>query len=97
MNYEEYLQKVTELESEFKNKKLELMKDFVRANNPYKIGDKITDHIGSIIIEKIGFAWGWGYSVGKPCATYTGLELKKDGTPTKKESRRQVWQSDIKQ
>ena len=38
------------------------------------------------------FAWGFGY---EPCATYTGLELKKDGTPTKKESRRQVWQSNV--
>ena len=93
MNHEEYLQKVKELESEFENRKVELMKDFVGANNPYKIGDKVTDHIGSIIIEKMGFAWG--YSGGKPCATYTGLELKKDGNPTKKESRRKVWQSNV--
>jgi len=92
MNHEEYLQKVKELESEFENKKVELMKEFVRVNNPYKIGDKVTDHIGSIIIEKMGFAWGYG---NKPCATYTGIELKKDGTPTKKESRRQVWQSNV--
>ena len=92
MNYEEYLQKVKELESDFENKKTELMKEFIRANNPYKIGDKVTDHIGSIIIEKMGFACAYNF---KPCATYTGLELKKDGTPTKKGSRRQVWQSNL--
>ena len=90
MNYEEYLLEVKKLESEFENRKVELMKEFVRANNPYKIGDKVTDHIGSIIIEKMGFAWGFG---NKPCATYTGLELKKDGTPNKMGDKRMVWQS----
>ena len=90
MNYEEYLQKIKELKIEFKNREVKLMKEFVIANNPYKIGDKVTDHIGSIIIEKIGFSWGY-----KPCAIYTGLELKKDGTPTKRQTRREVWQSNI--
>lgn len=92
MNYEEYLQKGKELELEFKDKKLELMKEFVRANNPYKIGDTVTDSIGSIIIEKMGYSWGFN---SNPCATYSGLELKKDGTPTKKKTTRQVWQSNI--
>ena len=91
MNHEEYLQKIKELEREFENRKLELMKEFVLANNPYKIGDKVTDRIGSIIIENIGFAW-YG---SKPCAIYTGLELKKDGNPTKRQIRRRVWQSNI--
>jgi len=92
MSYEEYLQKAKELESEFQNKKIVLMKAYVSANNPYKIGDKITDHMGTIIIEKIGFNRSMD---GKPTATYTGLELKKDGTPTKKESRREVFLSNI--
>jgi hypothetical protein len=92
MNHEEYLQKLKELESEFENKKVKLMKDFVRANNPYKIGDKITDHIGTIIIEKLGFSWGY---LKNPCATYSGIELKKDGTPNKKGTKRQVHQSNI--
>lgn len=93
MNYDEYLQKVKELERELGHKKAALMMEFVNANNPYKIGDKITDHIGSIIIEKMGYAWN--YPDSNPCATYYGLELKKDGTPNKKGSRRQVWQSNI--
>ena len=91
MNHEEYLQKIKKLEREFENRKLELIKEFVRANNPYKIGDKVTDRIGSIIIENIGIEW-YG---SKPCAIYTGLELKKDGTPTKRQTRRRVWQSNI--
>lgn len=92
MNRKEYLQKLEELEIELKNKKVELMRDFVIENNPYKIGDKVTDHIGSIIIEKIGFSWGYN---NNPCATYFGTELKKDGTPTKRLTKRTVWQSNI--
>ena len=88
MNQEEYLEKVKKLELEIEDKKIELMKEFVKANNPYKIGDKVTDHIGSIIIEKIGILYGDSF----PCAVYFGLELKKDGTPTKKGLRRQILQ-----
>ena len=68
------------------------MKDFVRANNPYKIGDKITDHIGTVIFEKMGFNWGY---LDKPCAIYFGTELNKDGKPNKKGSKRQVYQTNI--
>ena len=92
MNHEVYLQKVKELEKEFKNKKVTLTKEFITSNNPYKIGDKVTDRIGSIIIEKIGYSWGYD---NKPCAIYSGLELRKDGIPTKRGLRRTVWQSNI--
>lgn len=91
MTYEEYLRKLKELESEFEDKKVKLMKDFVIANNPYKIDDKVTDHVGSIIIKKIKYNTGFT----RPCAVYTGLVLKKDGTPTKSKSYREVWQSNI--
>ena len=68
------------------------MEEFVKANNPYKIGDKVTDHIGTIIIEKI--ACNWGYS-GVPCAVYFGVELNKDGKPNKRGNKRTAWQSNI--
>jgi hypothetical protein len=93
MDFETYKEKIKDLEKEFENKKTALMKEFVLANNPYKIGDKITDHIGTIIIESIGFAYiGYG---SPPCATYFGKELKKDGEPKKNGNKRRVWQSNI--
>jgi len=92
MKYEEYRLKVRELEQEYQIKKIELQREYIRANNPYKAGDKVTDHIGSIIIEKIGYALT---STGEPCATYTGIELKKDGQPKKNGDRRTVWQSNL--
>jgi hypothetical protein len=92
MNFEEYEQKLKELKDEFNQKELDLRRELVAANSPYKIGDKVTDHIGTIVIEKMGC--GWGYS-NKPCATYFGIELKKDGTPNKKGNKRMVWQCNL--
>ena len=93
MEIEIYKNKLKELELGFERQKLILMREFVDSNNPFHIGDKITDHIGSIIIEKIGYSYG--YSNEHPYAIYTGLVLKKDGTPTKKLKKRTVYQLNI--
>ena len=92
MDVNTYFQKVKDLESEHYKRKEDLMKEFVRANDPYKIGDKVTDHIGTIIIESKKYDWGFS---SYPSAVYFGVELKKDGTPTKKMSKRNVWQSNV--
>lgn len=92
MTLEEYNQALKQLEYNHQVSKSKLMRMFVDANNPYKPGDKVTDHIGTIIIENMGYYWGFT----KPCAYYEGIELKKDGTPKKRESRRTVYQSNIK-
>jgi hypothetical protein len=77
------------LESEYKEKKSKVYVEYCKANNPYKIGDVFTDHMGSILIEKIKFAvWG-----SNPCCTFIGIELKKDGTPKKNGSKREAWQN----
>lgn len=65
-----------------------IMRDYCNANNPYKVGEKFTDHIGTIIIERISYSYG-----SNPCCVYFGLDLKKDGTPTKKGTKRNAWQS----
>ena len=87
---QEYDSKMQLLESEFEAKKKELMKEFAFSNNPHQIGDIITDHIGSIKIEKIK----WGKGVNQfPSCVYIGVELKKDLTPAKKQNHTQIWQS----
>ena len=68
--------------------KIEVIKRYCDANNPYKIGDKFTDHVGTIIIEKIGYS-----NYTSLCCTYFGLELKKDGKPRKEGSKRVAYQS----
>jgi hypothetical protein len=87
--------KLKVLEQEYNLKQKEVIREYCDANNPYKIGDKFTDHIGTILIEKISYYY---YSLGgDPCCTYYGSELKKDGTPKKNGDKRKAYQSnDIK-
>ena len=93
MEYKEYEDKLKELKVEFEQKKERLIKEYVDANNPYKIGDKVTDHANSIIIEKIKYHMSL---YGFPCAVYYGPELKKDGTPKKNGNKTYVYQSNLK-
>jgi len=65
------------------------MRRYCDSNNPYKIGDIFTDHIGSIKIKSIGYY----YHKNEPCCIYIGHELKKNGEPRKDGSIRQAWQS----
>lgn len=92
MNYDEYIAELNTLTDEFNQKRKELIRKYVDENNPYKTGDKVTDHIGTIVIEKISYSVGL---YGKPEAKYYGLVLKKDGTPKKITERRCVFQSNI--
>ena len=94
MEYKEYEDKLKELKVEFEQKKERLIKEYVDANNPYKIGDKVTDHANSIIIEKIKYHISL---TGIPCAVYYGPELKKDGTPKKNGNKTYVYQINLKQ
>jgi hypothetical protein len=93
MEYKEYEDKLKELKVEFEQKKERLIKEYVDANNPYTIGDKVTDHANSIIIEKIKYHISL---TGIPCAVYYGAELKKDGTPKKNGNKMYVYQCNLK-
>jgi len=91
MNYEQYQERLREVRRESEIKQRELLIEYALANNNYKIGDVFTDHIGSVLIEKIKTHGGASYD--KPCCVYFGLELKKDGTPRKDLSKRDAYQS----
>ncbi len=91
MTPDEYKKELESLEFEFTRKKKMLAKVYALANNQYKVGDIFTDHLGSIKIESIGIHMGMLDSL--PSCYYYGLELKKDGTPTKKENKRQAYQT----
>ena len=94
MQYQEYEDRLRELKLEFEQKKTKLVKEYVDANNPYKIGDKVTDHVCSIRIEKIKYHISL---YGTPCAVYYGPELKKDGTPKKNGNKTYIYQTNLKQ
>ena len=91
MNIDEYKEKLKFLEKEFELKKGELNKTYALMNNPYKVGDVVKDHIGSIKIETILTTT----TNGIPCCVYYGMELKKDLTPKKNGEKRNLWQVNI--
>lgn len=90
MTKQELENRLKELDVEHKAKRNKVIVQYCNANNPYKVGDKFTDHSGSIIIESIRYAFS---SNNNPCCVYFGTELKKDGTPKKNKSKRSAWQS----
>jgi len=93
MEKETYLKRKSDLEGAYKRKVLQLSKDYAASNNPYKAGDIVTDHIGPIKIESMGYAWD--SLKGMPTCTYIGLELKKDGTPKKRGIIRKAYQINL--
>lgn len=95
MTRQEYEQRKKILKQEYDHNLYVLDKEYAMANNPYKIGDIIEDHIGRIKIEKISF--GYTFPHETPGCIYYGIELKKDGTPKKQQDPdRVVYQSNIK-
>jgi hypothetical protein len=66
-------------------------KRYALANNPYKIGDLVTDHVATIKVEKITFHVSYGESQ----CVYTGTQLNKDGKVNKKQDHNTVFQQNI--
>ena len=95
MTVEEYEIKLEAIRNAAISEEKKLKRECAFSNNPYSIGDIIEDHIGKIRIEKI--RWVVTYNANIPECVYTGIVLKKDGTPAKKEESRQIWQSNIRE
>lgn len=88
---------IEQLKSEKHNAELiherELKKIYIKyalANNPHQIGDIISDHNGSLKIEKIKVFISFGESE----CIYEGISLDQKGKPTKKQGRN-IYQSNI--
>lgn len=92
---EDYDLCLKEINEHFEKEKSKLAKRFAYSNNPYKVGDIITDNVGSIKIELIQYTKGGNFIRKYPECVFTGVELKKDLTPTKKGEKRTIYQSSI--
>lgn len=90
MTKEEYKENAKELYNEYQKNLRLLNIKCAMENNDVKVGDKFTDHIGTIPVESIGMYVNHLSSL--PLCKYHGLVLKKDGTPTKKNERRDAYQ-----
>lgn len=94
MTQEEYLSRLGFLKKAYEVDKKNLAIEFAMSNNPYKVGDVIEDRVGKLKIGKIKVD---DFLLHKPSCIYYGVELKKDGTPCKRQTGRCVYQSNIKQ
>ena len=88
MELSEYKEKLKKIEEDLGNKKMALAKEFAFSNSTVKIGDTITDRIGSITVEEIKY-----YPYETPLCIYIGFEAKKD--KKMKPKKRDVWQSNL--
>ena len=91
MTQQEYEEKTLVLKKEHETQMHNLAREFALSNNPVKLQDIVTDHIGSIKVDKIGLS----IHNQKPSCFYSGMVLKKDLTPTKKFERRNVYQINL--
>lgn len=94
MNKDELNKKFEELDKELQKAKYALIKEYCDSNNPYKIGDVITDSHGSIRItcmERYAKAW----TKEDYYCVYGGTPLNKDGSPKKRDVYREIWQNNV--
>ena len=94
MTTEEYKNRLKEIAKEKEAKEIQLAKEYVNANNPYKVGDIVEDDIGKILVEQITITYT--FSSNLPCALYIGSELNKDNSKKKNGSKRNVYQTNLK-
>jgi hypothetical protein len=93
MTEQEYTERKKQLEKQLQLDLAKLRREYAEIHNPYKVGDVITDHYHSIRIESM-VAMG-GYYDQYPYMLYRGVELKKDGTPTKRQVNTEMHQINI--
>jgi hypothetical protein len=91
VEYKELKELMDLVDREAEAKKKELVYNYCHANNTVKIGDTVKDHIGSVRVDKINFA----FNHGKPCCVYHGIELTKKLEENKRKTRRGVYQCNL--
>ena len=92
MTKEQLKIELKELEKKHKIESDKIIIRYIKANNPYKLGDNFTDYIGTIRINIIEYKGG-----DSPSCIYYGIKLNKDGTDNKKMKKRYAYQcNDIK-
>ena len=93
MTKEEFNERMSEITQEFDKKKEKLWIEFAKSNNIVQIGDVVRDLIGLIKVESAQ-VYLPSFSI-YPSLRYVGTELKKDGTPKKRETKRSVYQHNL--
>lgn len=93
MEIEEYKTKLNDIIKAQEKKRHELYYEYAMANNNVKAADIVTDHIGSVLVDKITVHMGYG---GIPECYYRGVQMTKKGIPFKSGERRFVYVKNLK-
>lgn len=93
MKEQEYKEKLQQLAKNYEREQKILASKYAHKNNPYKIGDIITDHIGSGRILRCLVHIGMRSAL--PCMVYECENLTKIGGVNKREPKRSIYQSNI--
>lgn len=92
MNFSEYKSKLNKLKLEFASAKNKLHTQYALSQNKIKIGDLITDHIGSIEVQDFSFYINYN---DIPSIKYVGVMFTKKGNKYKSGERRVVFKENI--
>lgn len=95
MKLEDYKNKVRSLKSQHKKELNKLAVRYAYLNSTVKIGDIVTDHIGSIRVQEIKVS-PCGFFNEDPSCVYCGVLYTKAGKPFKSGERRSVYQTHLK-
>jgi hypothetical protein len=95
MDFETYEKELKQLYIFYRRKKRELFERCALANNQVRVGDIVTDHVGSVMVEKIQPCGQVSSGSTEPSCLYRGGEYTKKGKPFKSGSKRDVYQSNV--
>lgn len=91
MTKEELKKQIEEIDKQANRDKIQLAKAFAVANNSYKVGDIIKDHVKTIRINNMHIY----VSLSDPQYIYTGVELLKSGKENKLGKIGEIFQCNI--
>ncbi len=82
MTKQEYDERLAALKKQYEKAKNDLAIEFAKSNNPYKVGDILSNGRRNVTISVEKITYRYGYD-GTPYCVYHGTALKKDLTPRK--------------
>jgi len=96
MNEQEYISKVEIIEANAKKEHKLLAIAYAKDNSDIVIGDVVTDHIGSVRVEKIAYENSYLNGRMLPQCVYFGIRLTQKGDEFKNGKTRWVHQYNLK-
>lgn len=88
-----YLEKLSMMRIRHREEMRELQREYAMAQSPFKVGDLVTDHIGTVKVDYIDFDVA---DMGRRVrCVYVGPCYTKQGKPFKSGERRPVFQQNI--